>query len=61
MAIIRGYEPEICMKLGLKAAVHSLQSQDAVSQFLTPDNFTVDSVKDSAEFTHREIDISDIL
>ncbi|XP_031564349.1 pseudouridine-metabolizing bifunctional protein C1861.05-like [Actinia tenebrosa] len=61
MAIIRGYQPEICIKLGLKAAIHSLHSQDAVSQSLTPDNFTADLVKDWTELTHREIDIRDLL
>ncbi|EDO34183.1 predicted protein, partial [Nematostella vectensis] len=44
MSIILGHAPDDCVKLGLVAAYHSLQSKDAIAKSLSRSSFTVDSV-----------------
>jgi hypothetical protein len=58
MSIVKGYDPEVCVQLGLMAAAHSLQSQDAIAHSLIPNNFAVDAIRDSAQGKPKEIDIS---
>eukprot|EP00794_Sanderia_malayensis_P012071 gene12071-13315_t len=54
-SIIRGDEPHICVKAGLRAAFLSLQTHDAVSDQVIPEKFTVDSVTDWTTLSPRDI------
>ncbi len=54
-SIIRGYEPHMCVKAGLHAAFLSLQTHDAISDQVSLDKFTVESVQDWVTLSPRDI------
>ncbi|XP_048590104.1 pseudouridine-metabolizing bifunctional protein C1861.05 [Nematostella vectensis] len=60
MSIILGHAPDDCVKLGLVAAYHSLQSKDAIAKSLSRSSFTVDSVPQVKDCIPRSIDIDHV-
>lgn len=54
--IIQGYSPDICVKAGILAAQYSLQSRDAVSPSVFPENFTPENVESCIPWDANDID-----
>ncbi|PFX11514.1 Pseudouridine kinase, partial [Stylophora pistillata] len=54
--IIQGHSPVICVKAGILAAQYSLQSQDAISPAVFPENFTLENVESCIPWDANDID-----
>lgn len=53
--IIQGHSPVICVKAGILAAQYSLQSQDAISPAVFPENFTPENVESCIPWDANDI------
>lgn len=53
--IIQGHDLDLCVKAGLLAAQHSLQSHSAVPASITPESFTAEKVYEWAQFTATDV------
>lgn len=55
--IIQGHSPVICVKAGILAAQYSLQSQDAISPAVSPENFTPENVESCIPWDANDINM----
>lgn len=55
--IIQGHSPVICVKAGILAAQYSLQSQDAISPAVFPENFTPENVESCIPWDANDINM----
>lgn len=53
--LLRGYEPHLCVKAGLHAAVLSLQTHEAVSDQIVADKFTKESLEEWLTWSYTDI------
>ena len=53
--IIQGHDLDLCVKAGLLAAQHSLQSHSAVPVSITPESFTAEKVDEWARFSAADV------
>ena len=54
--IVQGYPPDICVKAGMLGAQYSLESEDAVSSAVFPENFTMENIMDSIPWEAIDVD-----
>ncbi len=54
-SIIRGDEPHMCVKAGLRAASLSLKTHHAIPDKINPDIFTRESVEEWTTLTSKDI------